>query len=276
VTASISLLTGQSARVTVIVTTFNDAAYLPDALDSVVAQTRPANEVIVVDDGSRRDPSSRLKRYPFVTLIRRQNGGLAAARNSGLHAADGDFIVFLDADDRLMPEAIAAGLAAFESCPEAAFVYGAHRLVNARLEVIAKDNISAVGENPFRDLLTGNLVAMHAAVMYRKDVILKAGGFDESLRLCEDYELYLRLSRRNKVCWHHNTVAEYRMHSGNISRDYAKMLTATLAILRRYSDVSGKDAEAKSAGEENWRRYYDDRIMNSQRFRWMDRFRRNM
>ena len=242
--------------VAVVITTYNDASFLRSALDSIRSQTRMPDEVIVVDDGSRKSPVRRLKRYPEVNLIRQSNQGLSAARNVGLRAAISEFIVFLDADDCLTPEAVAAGLSALAANPEAGLVYGAHRRVDAKLKPLGRDRIAAVGTNPFRDLLTGNIIAMHGAVMYRRKVLCEIGGFDPELRSCEDYDLYLRLARDYPIAWHAETVAEYRWHGGNMSRNSEIMLRNVLRVHNRYDNLTGEDREAWLVGQRNWIDYY--------------------
>ncbi len=93
------LETSADASVSVIITTFNDSHYLGSALDSVTTQSVKPAEIIVVDDGSSDDPATVTSRYTDVCLIRQSNQGLAAARNTGLRAARGRYVLFLDADD---------------------------------------------------------------------------------------------------------------------------------------------------------------------------------
>ena len=121
---------GPLPTVAVVINSCNDAQWLPFAVESVLSQTHPADEVIVIDDGSDADPSPLIAKYGEVRLVRQANQGLAAARNTGLDLAQADFVLFLDADDRLEPNAIATGLACFESFPGAGFVYGGHRTIN--------------------------------------------------------------------------------------------------------------------------------------------------
>src|SRR5258708_4405655 len=110
--------------VAVVLTTYNDATFLREAISSAIAQKHPADEVIVVDDGSNVNPAPIFVDFPQVTLLRKSNGGLSSARNAGLRFASSRYITFLDADDRLEPNAIEAGLACFARRPEAAMGYG--------------------------------------------------------------------------------------------------------------------------------------------------------
>src|SRR5580765_3123297 len=93
----------EAPSVSVIITTYNQARFLADAVRSALAQTAPVSDVIVVDDGSTDDPARVVVGFPEVQLIRQANRGLASARNTGWHAARGHYVVFLDADDRLLP-----------------------------------------------------------------------------------------------------------------------------------------------------------------------------
>src|SRR5260370_19001858 len=101
----------------VVLTIYNDAAFLRDAISSVIAQKRPADEVIVVDDGSNVSPASVFADFPQVMLLRKSNGGLSSARNVGLHCARSRYITFLDADDRFEPNAIESHLPSFAHLP---------------------------------------------------------------------------------------------------------------------------------------------------------------
>src|SRR5215472_8988709 len=120
-----------SPPVSIVITTYNHAQFLAEAIESTLAQAPLPDEVIVVDDGSTDDPGAVVARYPNIKLIRHPNQGLAAARNTGWRAARGRYVVFLDADDRLLPEALASNLRRFDERPECAFVYGGFRYIDA-------------------------------------------------------------------------------------------------------------------------------------------------
>src|SRR5688500_1326709 len=113
------------ARVSVIIPCYTHGLYLGDAIESVLRQSWSNLEVIVVDDGSEDDTAAVAARYSGVRYIRQRNQGLAAARNAGAAASSGDFLIFLDADDRLAPGAIEAGMRCFTENPGSGLVYGA-------------------------------------------------------------------------------------------------------------------------------------------------------
>src|SRR3954451_13776950 len=96
--------------IALVINTYQQAHFLSASIESALAQTVPFDEIIVVDDGSTDDPASVVAHYPGVRLITRPNAGLAAARNTGLTACSSSYVVFLDADDLLMPNAVRAGL----------------------------------------------------------------------------------------------------------------------------------------------------------------------
>ena len=243
--------------VAVVLTTCNDPTFLREAVSSVIAQRHPANEVIVVDDGSDVSPAPLLAEFPQVILLRQSNGGLASARNLGLHFAHSRYITFLDADDRFQPNAIEAGLACFGRSPEAAMVYGGHRRIKADGKPLSVDIFHALGEDAYADLLTGNRIGMHATVLYRRDVLLALGGFDEGLRRCEDYDLYLRLALTYPIASHPEIIAEYRWHGANMSRNSRRMLRGVLAVLDRHPGHTRAQRKAWRTGQRNWRDWYE-------------------
>jgi glycosyltransferase involved in cell wall biosynthesis/SAM-dependent methyltransferase len=234
--------------VDVVVTTRNYAHFLADALQSVLDQTVPANNIIVVDDGSSDNPAKIVADFPGVTLVSLPGKGISAARNAGIVAASSKYLIFLDADDRLLPTAIEQGLACMSSNPGAAFVYGAFRFVSKDLRKIEEPRLVRTGTLAFCDLLRGNMVRMHAAVMYERAILTDDGGFDSSLPCCEDYDAYLRLAQKYRIACHRGVVAEYRLHGRNMSADATAMLKWHIDVLERY-----RPAESNVRAYRAWR-----------------------
>lgn len=247
-------------RVAVVINTYNQAHYLGDAIESVLAQSRPADEILVVDDGSSDQPQHVLKRYLGVAYIRQENQGLAASRNTGLAATTAEMVVFLDADDRLLPEALASGLACHQRTPACAFTYGSYRNIASNGEVLGPPpHYSAAGEHSYLDLLRFNTIGMHAAVMYRREALVRCGGFDVGLRRCEDYDVYLKIARTQRIASHSVVIAEYRRHEANMSHDHRGMLAAALSILDRqepYLRPASGERRALIQGRRTWKRYF--------------------
>ena len=221
------------ARVVIVVNAFNQAHFLGEALKSCLAQTIPASEIIVVDDGSDDDPRAIVADYPGVRFLSQANRGLAAARNAGLRATVSDYVLFLDADDRLRPNAIESGLACFADNPESWMVYGAHRYIDETGAAISPIWHVGLDSEALKTLLEkGNVIAMHGAVLYRRDKLLEAGAFDESLGVFEDYDIYLRIAAGgDRIASHDEFVAEYRHHAANMSRNHATMLSVATGVI---------------------------------------------
>jgi hypothetical protein len=166
-----------------------------------------------------------------------------------------------DADDRLMPCAIESGLRCFDAHPAAAFVSGLHRFVTVDGVPISTSEREPITGDHYLAFLRGNYVGMHATVLYQRRAIEAVGGFDRRLRACEDYDLYLRLSRECPVATHDELVADYRLHESNMSGDLGLMLGSVLQALRLQRCHLGDDAERHAAyrtGLRLWREHYTD------------------
>ncbi|MGN6498071.1 MAG: glycosyltransferase, partial [Tsuneonella sp.] len=216
------------------ITTFDQAHFLAEALDSVAAQSVPPREIILIDDGSHDDPGAVAARYPGVQLVRTANRGLSAARNAGLHRARTRFVLFLDADDALLPGAVEAGLRCMADNPGAGFVYGGHRVVDEKLARPLVAEIHAIGTRAHYELLGLNFISMHGAVLYDRAKLAECGGFDEALKRCEDYDLYLRMTRRYPAASHHETVADYRIHAQGMSASVGEQYACAVSVHARY------------------------------------------
>lgn len=232
---------------TVVITCYNHGHFLPDAIESALAQTYRPVETIVVDDGSTDDTAAVCRRYPAVRYIPQKNAGLSAARNTGLRAARGDLVAFLDADDLLAPEAIAIGAKALADHPDWAFVYGGHIGVDAERRRIW-ELVPTPGAKDYESLLRRNGIGMHATVLYQRTVLEDVGGFDPSLRASEDYDIYLRIAREYPIGSHDGIVAEYRRHEANMSEDAERMLRSSLGVLRAQRPASRAERTAHGVG----------------------------
>jgi glycosyltransferase involved in cell wall biosynthesis len=244
--------------VSVIIPCFNHGKYLPVAIASVLKQSYPAWEIIVVNDGSTDNTSEIAKQYEGLVYVYQENKGLASARNTGIRASTGKYFVFLDADDFLYENAIGDNISILEKNPAVAFVSGAHKKVDARGNLL-DDSISLVGADHYQQLLQGNYIGMHAAVMYQRWVFDEFK-FQESLDVCEDYDLYLRIARRFPVIHHNSFIAAYVFHGSNMSGNIAKMLARVLDVLESNRQFIQSPEELKSLerGKMIWKSYYSE------------------
>lgn len=252
--------------VSVVIPCFNQVRYLRDAIESVVKQSYTRHEIVVVDDGSTDDSARIPLEYSEIKLICQNNRGLSAARNAGLAASVGEYVVFLDADDRLLPEALESAVACIEAQPECAFVYGRYELIGVDGEPLSSSPVRRTIGDYYLDLLRYNYIGMHATVMYRRSLLEAVGGFNTSLRACEDYDLFLRIARLHPIRAHDGVVAQYRQHGANMSRNAGLMLKSSLFVLRSQQKHIRRDKEVLKAyrqGLENWREYYGSRLLKS-------------
>src|SRR5262249_28067826 len=117
--------------ISVIIPCYNSARFLSETIESVIAESYPNLEIIVVDDGSTDSSAHIAAHYPGVRCLRQPNLGVAAARNNGLRSSTGDYIVFLDYDDRLVPGALKTNLKCLLDEPDCAFSFGDLQCINA-------------------------------------------------------------------------------------------------------------------------------------------------
>jgi glycosyltransferase involved in cell wall biosynthesis len=235
--------------VSVIIPCYRQAQFLGDAIESVLAQTGADHQIIVVDDGSPDDIAGVLAPYPGIHYIRQENRGVSAARNRGLYEANGRYVVFLDADDRLLPNHFQVSLDAFRAHPDAAFVCGDYRWFGA------EDTWHVHNCEPRPDyygtLLRTNFIGPPHPVMFRRQPVLDAGGFRRDWHAFETLELYLRMARYYPIYCHHEVVAEYRRHAAQTSMHSEAMLKGGVAALRAqrpYLDRDPRYREAYLAG----------------------------
>ena len=216
-------------RVSLIIATFNHARFLGAAIDSALAQTLGAVDVIVVDDGSTDDTPSVLARYAGrVRVLRQPNRGLAAARNAGLAAARGTYVAFLDADDVMAPTKLAAQLEMLERSPTIGWTYCDVLIetVATRTTVTASERFGygarALDGWLFPELIHGNFIPA-IAPMIRRTALDAAGGFDERLTALEDWDMWLRLSLIAEARYTPAVLVTYRIRPGGMSEDRARM-----------------------------------------------------
>ena len=239
--------------IAVVIPSYQQAVYLPEAIESVLAQTEPAAEVLVVDDGSTDGTEEVAARFP-VRYLRRPNGGVSAARNTGVAATSSPLIVFLDADDRLHPGALASQRACLEREPAAAIVAGICRIVDSDGAPVGHDApYRCPGGDHYDALLRHNHIWPPAAAMHRRAPLLDAGGWPERYAYFEDVSLYLEVARRHRIACHPDLVCDYRRHAEGVSNNRAGMLDGIASVLRdqeTWVRANPQYAEALAAGRE--------------------------
>ncbi len=210
--------------VSVIVPSFNHARYLRECVDSVLAQDHAPLELIVVDDGSTDGSLDILRDYGGrIALLQQRRGRQARARNLGLQAARGEFVAFLDSDDRYLPGRITSALRAFAADSTADLVWGDYRLIDADGCVLDEVRWQAADRDFRRELIAGNPIC-NATVTVRRRVLDTIGGFDERVpRVCDGAAWYQIAARGHRFVHLDRLVLDYRQHGGNDSRRFAPM-----------------------------------------------------
>jgi glycosyltransferase involved in cell wall biosynthesis len=233
--------------VSVVIPCFNQAHYLGEAIESALAQTLRPAELIVVDDGSDDNSFEVAGRYPVVVRQRQSHRGVASARNAGTAASSEDLLVFLDADDRLLPRALEIGAEALSARPQVAFVAGASRDIGVDgADSPATLRQPLVSDDHYLRLLESCFIWSGSSIVFRREAIEAVGGFDERLAAGDDYDLYLRLARRFAVYCHDEVVTEYRRHGANTTRDSSVVLKSQLRVLARQRKSVGDDREREA------------------------------
>ncbi len=247
--------------VTAVIPTFNRAWCLADAVTSVIDQKYPAMEIIVVDDGSTDNTCQVLEPYmDSITLLHQENTGVSAARNLGIRQSNGDFVAFLDSDDRWTPDKMEYQVNFFQHHPEAMICQTEEIWIRNGKRVNPKFKHKKPWGMIFEPSLELCLVSP-SAVMMRREFFQIKGCFDETLPACEDYDLWLRtatdmpiylvdhpctikqgghsdqLSSAHSLDRYRIQSMEGLLRSGNLSPDQQR---ATLFVLRKKYTIYGQ------------------------------------
>lgn len=219
--------------VSVILPTRNRAALLKEAMDSVLAQTYPDWELIVMDDGSTDATRATVEAYAArdsrIRYVHQVNQGLPKTRERSLAFVRGSYVAFLDDDDLYLPEKLACQVAFLEAHPEAGLVYSYVDVVDGE-----KRYRTTFPERPaltFEELLDRCTIQSHA-VLVRKACFDRVGSFRGDLKKSDDYEMWLRIARAYPIAFLPERVALYRFHATNMSHDRPGRYAASMAIYR--------------------------------------------
>lgn len=248
--------------VSFIIPCYNYGRFVGAAIESILGQSYPDIELIVIDDGSTDDSSEVISRYRQVKLIRIDNSGISVARNIGTRASRGEFLWFLDADDMLAPGAVESSVKIMAKRPDCAFVYGHESAIGPEGEPLPSYGFSpgkCLAGDLYEQLLAANdSLRSPSAVMHRRRFFESVGGFTDGLRGCEDFDLHLRVLREHEVACNDSIVLIKRIHDENISRRRGEMLEAAVRgqrLQKPFVDQHPQYRAAYSAGLRLARRY---------------------
>lgn len=224
--------------VSVIIPVYNGADYLEESLGSILAQTYPNIEIIIIDDCSIDNSVALIESMPatnITVLMNPNNIGVSASRNKGMHAANGKYIAFMDADDVSVPRRIESQVDFLEKNSEYGLISSDYETFEELLQT-GKKSLKKLPSDP--DFIAARLlfqcVICCPASMLRADLIRKHGlYFDESLSMCEDWDLWYRVSQVSRVSNIEEVLLYYRKHSSNASRKRVEMHRSKTRLIQR-------------------------------------------
>lgn len=207
--------------IAVIIPTFNRVATLGRALDSVYEQSRQADVVCVVDDGSSDGTEGFVRLgYPNVLYIKQENSGVSSARNKGVEATSSRYLAFLDSDDEWLPKKLEIQLSALHAEANFKLVHSDEIWIRNGKRVNQMDKHKKRGGDIFSNCLPLCVISPSAVVMERS-LYADLGGFDEALPACEDYDLWLRICCREHVLYIDTPLLrKYGGHEDQLSRQH--------------------------------------------------------
>ncbi|HBR15679.1 MAG TPA: hypothetical protein DD723_09130 [Candidatus Omnitrophica bacterium] len=234
--------------VSVIIPSYNCAKYLPEALDSVVAQTYQDYEVIIINNGSSDNTEQIVQSYiqrfgPRFRYIYQENSGVSCARNAGIQTAQGKYLAMLDADDKWYPHRLAEGIKVIESAEDIGLVHARSMRITETGEQIGsvqRDTRYLTGwifEHVF--LRRANISC--PTVLLKKECCDKVDLFDEHLSMLgsEDRELWMRIAQKYRIVFIDDILSYYRVRKGSMSRNNQRMLKAQLYVVDKYCPENG-------------------------------------
>jgi glycosyltransferase involved in cell wall biosynthesis len=231
--------------VSVVIPAYNAQATLARALESVLAQTRPADEIIVVDDASTDGTAALATSYAghrVILLSRPECRGAAAARNAGIRAANGTWIAFLDADDEWLPGKLERQAAAVSAAREASFVFCASEEFSPggrSLGDTFRGDPVTTGSEAWKALLACNFVQT-STVVARRALLLQLGGFDETLKVAEDQDMWIRLALAGPPAYVPESVVRVHVQPESLSSwRLADQYAYTLPMIERHLAALG-------------------------------------
>lgn len=256
--------------VSVIIAAYNGEAFISEAIESVLAQDFDGEiEVIVVDDGSSDRTPEIAGGFDSVRVIRQSNTGQSLARNHGFSLSRGDYIVYFDQDDILIPNCISTNLHLLETHPDLGSVAG------RSLTFRTSEQLEALKANPgsddpgasleirtYNDIVRGASFVPPSVCMFRRQVIEALNGF-RSFPMADDLDLYARAARHAKMGVHTRPVVYYRRHSNNYSSNIGEMLDVSLRVMdlhRQEAKGNAEELASIEAGCRHWIRKFGPKL----------------
>lgn len=245
--------------VSVVVPAFNASNTIRETVRSALNQTHRNLEIIIVDDGStdqtQEVASCLVESDPRVRYLRKDNGGVASARNRGIAEARGEFVATLDADDLWHPTKLERQLDRFaQSDPDTALVYAWCCWIDEFGNVFGCGQPTRLEGSIFPEMCVGNVIVSGSNALVRRGALIDAGGFDETLRTgkaqgCEDWKLYLQIAERHEIAMVPEYLVGYRVVPGSMSDDLEQMMRSRRLVQTYFSAAHPEQATRFRRGE---------------------------
>ena len=206
-------------KVSVIIPTYNRIQFIGTAIKSIINQTYKPLEIILIDDGSNDGTSDMVKKqFPFVELFYQPNSGVSCARNKGIKMARGDWIAFLDSDDEWLPQKLNKQTHSIRNNPNILFFHSNEIWIKDGLRINQGKKHAKYGGWIFEKCLDICRISPSSVVMH-KSIFQNIGLFDEDLQICEDYDMWLRVTARYKVFYSNEfLINKYGGHDDQLSK----------------------------------------------------------
>ncbi len=226
--------------VSVIIPCYNQGRFLAEAVDSVLNQTYPSVEIIVVDDGSTDDTPEVAARYgDRIRYIRKDNAGLSAARNTAIEHSRGELIALLDSDDRWLPQKLEKQVPYFDRDSAVALCFSSFRIFgnspHSGNEVKVPDNQVL----DIHDVLLRTWDMQVPTAVFRRNILDEVGMFDTAYEYCEDWDMWIRIALHYKVVTCGQTLADYRITEGSLSSsaNAKRVYLGRMKLLNAYQNI---------------------------------------
>ena len=218
--------------ISVVIPAYNAESYIQSTLDSVFNQTYQNIEVIVVDDGSNDSTQSILNAYPHnVVVIKTENKGVSHARNTGIDAAKGGWIAFVDSDDIWLPTKLEEQIISIGEC-QWSHCDSVYIGENQSGDVKRSDYSHIPRGNVFEELIVENFITT-SSVLIKKSLLNQYGKFDETLACLEDWKLWIDIAHENPIAYCDKSLLEYRVYSGSTSRKARSVMPIHIELINQ-------------------------------------------
>ena len=228
-------------NISVVIPTYNRYDFLKRALNSVYAQIHLPNEIIVIDDGSTDNTTHIQKDFPNIKYIYQQNSGVSSARNLGIKKSSCEWIAFLDSDDTWHENKLQEQVFFHRENPNILMSYTDEKWIRDAQEVKIPKKFRKFGGNIFNECLSHCIIAPSASLLHRS-LFGEVGVFDESLEVCEDYDLWLRIAAKHQIgLVDKKLITKYAGHEDQLSFKHWGMDRFRVKSLEKFIDSQMKE-----------------------------------